>query len=234
MSIAQATKERPIEFSGPSATDDIRAIISGAKTQHRLLVNPQPTQDKRGNWVRVNRRGCPVSLHRESTTTFGNSVVNRESVCIAPPECIYTLWPAPATVGQNLWVKEPGKLISPRAPMLLNVDHRIGVHRGLMQAYVYREQEPLGRDKGFVGNAFRFSAAHCMPRWASRLTLRVTGLRVEQLQDITEDDAKAEGVDPVADSYVTGFCHKWHEINGPDSWAANPWVWVVEFERVQS
>lgn len=86
-----------------------------------------------------------------------------------------------------------------------------------------------------------------MPRWASRITLEVTGVRVERLCEITEADARAEGVECFDDtktfrSYWNDFCvclsakdsfqTLWAEINGPDSWDANPWVWVVEFRRV--
>lgn len=93
-----------------------------------------------------------------------------------------------------------------------------------------------------------------MPRWASRLTLEVTGVRVERLQDISEEDAKAEGVEFDIDerayrvdgvkppptmpgsawigftSARRAFKHLWESINGADSWDANPWVWAISFE----
>lgn len=81
-----------------------------------------------------------------------------------------------------------------------------------------------------------------MPRWASRITLEVTGVRVERLQDISEEDASAEGVE-MYDS-ATGdvfygprdaFMALWETINGKRApWASNPWVWVIEFRRVQA
>lgn len=69
-----------------------------------------------------------------------------------------------------------------------------------------------------------------MPRRFSRITLEVTGVRVERLQDISEADAKAEGcvLQPARHCYEV----LWEQINGPGSWAANPWVWAVEFRRV--
>lgn len=89
-----------------------------------------------------------------------------------------------------------------------------------------------------------------MPRWASRLTLDVTRVHVERLQDISEEDAIAEGLIPVvgpnsqqmwAYSETTGghfgdprvaFHMLWNNIHGAKAWARNPWVWVVEFKKV--
>lgn len=87
-----------------------------------------------------------------------------------------------------------------------------------------------------------------LPRWASRITLEVTGVRVERLQDISEEDARAEGISKthlgewgdLDGNKVTGrpwahsFFIVWNEINGRESWDANPWVWVVEFRRVEA
>lgn len=89
-----------------------------------------------------------------------------------------------------------------------------------------------------------------MPKAACRIKLRITNIRVEMLQDISMIDAIKEGVE--YDSYLTAyvwypkkdnhfinspiesFKSLWKCINGPESWAANPWVWVIEFERIQS
>lgn len=82
-----------------------------------------------------------------------------------------------------------------------------------------------------------------MPRWASRITLEVTGVRVERLCGISESDSIAEGVNPEYDaedegedyrvSYRVGFVELWWRINGRESWDANPWVWVIEFNRIK-
>ena len=87
-----------------------------------------------------------------------------------------------------------------------------------------------------------------MPRWTSRILLEITGVRVERLQDISEADAQAEGIEyserfegyciGMAEHYHShdprlSYASLWESINGPDSWAANPWVWVVEFRRIE-
>ncbi len=85
-----------------------------------------------------------------------------------------------------------------------------------------------------------------MPRWASRITLEITKVRVERLHEISEDDAIAEGcedaanpdfdhADPMDDDPYTfraGFAQLWRKINGAESWDANPWVWCISFRRV--
>lgn len=92
--------------------------------------------------------------------------------------------------------------------------------------------------KGWTGNQI-------MPKFAARTWVRVKRVWIEQIQDISEKDAKKEGVkpewvDPMIESYLDGFQHFWNSIYGspkpgkPDhSWGANPWVWCCEFERVE-
>lgn len=85
-----------------------------------------------------------------------------------------------------------------------------------------------------------------MPRNLSRILLEITGVRVERLQDISQADAQAEGAPPshpsidqisrefgYPDFPRSWYAQLWEEINGPGAWAQNPWVWVVEFKRVQ-
>jgi len=76
-----------------------------------------------------------------------------------------------------------------------------------------------------------------MPRHASRITLEITTVRVERVQDIGEVDAKAEGVEPFAPDdgcYRSGYAGLWDSINAKRGfgWESNPWVWLLEFKRV--
>jgi hypothetical protein len=95
----------------------------------------------------------------------------------------------------------------------------------------------------FIDQSGGWKPSIFMPRWASRITLEITNVRVERLQGISQDDAKVEGADGIdwghgrdyggPPDYIGGFKRLWESINGPGSWTANPWVWVVEFRRVE-
>lgn len=89
----------------------------------------------------------------------------------------------------------------------------------------------------------KWSQAMFMPRWASRITIELVAVRIEPLQEISEKDAKAEGApadiehshdvyDGVRDQfqYVKSYQRIWESLHGEDSWAFNPWVWVLEFK----
>lgn len=77
-----------------------------------------------------------------------------------------------------------------------------------------------------------------MPKEAARIWLEITNVRVERLQDISENDAKSEGAFDMNSGinkitmHKAGFEDLWKYINGPESWEVNPWVWVVEFKRI--
>ncbi|EPG9889570.1 hypothetical protein MBO83_002501 [Klebsiella pneumoniae] len=74
-----------------------------------------------------------------------------------------------------------------------------------------------------------------MPRWASRILLEITGVRVERLRSMIQDDARAEGVIAASGPMEAGLAFRelWDSIYGEESWKANPWVWVIEFKRVE-
>lgn len=110
--------------------------------------------------------------------------------------------------------------------------------------------QPLGgRRSGSVTPKWWKRPAIHMPRVACRQVLEITEVRAERLQDISEADSRAEGItdggctncgepEPCncavpAPSARDAYCHLWGQINGPDSWAANPWVWAVSFRRIE-
>lgn len=106
-------------------------------------------------------------------------------------------------------------------------------------------QDALSRMEGVYFKAteasphlFKWRPSIFMPRWASRITLEIAGVRVERLQEITEEDARAEGVDAHPPSAIDDRIYRrpfevlWDSINGKIyPWASNPWVWVIEFKR---
>lgn len=116
---------------------------------------------------------------------------------------------------------------------------------------VYKADGGSAREAGYPAEP-RWRPSIHMPRWASRLTLRITGVRVQRLHDISEDDAIAEGAKPIAVTfrgdqagdarlvpslggpYRDGFRCLWASINGPGSWDANPWVWALTFEVIKA
>lgn len=101
-------------------------------------------------------------------------------------------------------------------------------------------------DPGHEYDGIRWKPSIHMPRSTCRLVLEITGVRVERLNDCSEEDARAEGCAPAwldaeddtrvqaeaPPTYRQGFARLWRDINGPGTWAENPWVWVLEFRRI--
>lgn len=135
-------------------------------------------------------------------------------------------------IGDRLWVRETFT-----APMEYNGFKPSDLPQEC--DFIYREESPDYRIKE-LGSKW-WPSIH-MPRWASRITLEITGVRIERVQDISEEDAIAEGIDWKHSPYpaVDTFMCLWTSIYGtpapgkPDySWTANPWVWVPEFKRLE-
>jgi hypothetical protein len=119
--------------------------------------------------------------------------------------------------GDRLWVRETFALVPATAYRCST-----GVQQTLNPGdpdtcAVYREGWERSKPGSWRPSIF-------MPRWASRITLEITGVRVERLQQISDADALAEGC-----SLASVYARLWESIHGPGSWDANPWVWVVEF-----
>lgn len=143
--------------------------------------------------------------------------------------------------GDRLWVREAW-----RASLAYELTPPRDIPPGKPIAY---QADGAGRLPHF--NAGKLRPGIHMPRWAGRITMEVTGVRMERLQDISEVDAISEGVRQMRDGsecwvgregprgLVTpwptardAFRDLWQSINGPDSWTANPWVWAIEFKRI--
>lgn len=216
---AKTPRERSIMLRTP----EVRDILEGRKTQLRRIVKEQPASHEHIAWC-TNIIGGPPGF---AAARPMSSNARRLSCPYGQP-------------GDRLWVRETWALENPPddGELLIWQADRSAAWRPLLG-------ERFHLSPNYQPNRWR--PAINMPRWASRLTLEVVSVRVERLQDISEADARAEGVEPkrgaggavistgpVHLSHVVGFRELWCSINGPESWDANPWVWVVEFRRVET
>lgn len=236
-------RERPILFSAPM----VRAILGGKKTQTRRVVK-----------TRCHRR--PLLNLVTGTAIFGCSPgVPHEEV-----RCPY------GVPGDRLTVKEAAWMWCERRPNGLTATAREKyLYVPLREAPVVYAAEAASKPRTPIvspdtGNpwGWRLKIGRFLPRWASRITLEVTGVRVERLQDISNRDAMAEGIaqtwgdfmgnppqwalDSITEYGAPGshlydnrqsrenFQLLWESIHGTGSWDANPWVWVVSFKRVEA
>lgn len=211
-------KEHPILFSAPM----VRALLAGTKTQTRRVVKydirgpsePMDTfdwHDSNGKWVGAHGRGYPFK---------------KTNAALLSPY---------GQPGDRLWVRET------HAPQL---DCSLAWERWMNGRGGEKPIIHYAADASERAWVEKWRPSIHMPRWASRITLEVTGVRVERLQDISEEDAMAEGcslecMTPTGDDSGSaiygpgGYQALWESINGPGSWDANPWVWIVEFKKLE-
>lgn len=196
-------KERPILFSTPM----VLAILDGSKTQTRRIVS-----------------GFALELLQQDGFT---------PEYVAMPEnrnCRY------GYAGDRLYVRETWQHSNyPLGP--LDKDCVI-----FYRADYFDDPHGMDGEKSPEGKYRDWKPSIHMPRWASRTLLEITGVRIERLQDISEADCIAEG-SAGGHGSIPGYNysatpsehyqHIWETINGPGSWDANPWVWVVEFKVVK-
>lgn len=217
MTAKAEVRERPILFSAPL----VRAILEGRKTQTRRPLNPQPRGEV-ASFADV-ASGCSVWMARDS---MGNPAVDAFLVgkhgVRAEVSCRY------GVPGERLWVRETWCAVD---------DRELGGERWVDYRATpkYGPDEPAGWPPDSEdAERLRWRPSIFMPRWASRLTLEVAGVRVERLQEITWRAAIAEGIQPPLP--ISRFRAGWDGIYArkPElQWAANPWVWVVEFRRLE-
>lgn len=249
-----AVKERPILFDG----EMVRAIIAGRKTQTRRVINMEtlkvvPRFKVRGDWCDLQVQGnrpTPATMNQHGAVC--GKATNGKMLGLRPGEFDFV---CPYMTGKtelvdHKWIIRPEK------------KQRLYVRETWCASSGYDHLPP--RSIPSCGISYpatdrciglkKRPSIH-MPRWASRITLEITAVRVERLQDIGENDAVAEGIHTCSgldeegpyngfhwgpkaqdsnlyETAVYAYERLWESINGPGSWAANPWVWVIEFRRV--
>jgi len=223
-----AAISRPILFSAPM----VRALRSGTKTQTRRVIN---LSDRLG---------------RFDSDGYSSVTDDRIVKILWTNQNIPKVVPCPyGQPGDRLRVKEAAWMWCERRP---NGKTATGRDRWwyvpMREAPIhYAADHPSMPMLDVVSPntvnkwGWRLKIGRFLPAWASRITLENTGVRVERLQDISITDAMAEGV-AETNANLRGLepCMEWRyayedlwtEINGTGSWAANPWVWVVEFRRI--
>lgn len=219
--------ERPIRCNAP----EVRAILAGTKTQTRRAVKPHFGDPAFVIFAQEAEQDGEVTFWPYRSDDGETASIDD---CEIPLRCPY------GQPGDRLWVRETWALVdAAHKPADFERATRI-VYRadGLT---VPNQRDPEIRAMFAGRNALpdagmKWRSSTSMPRVASRITLEITGVRVERLQDISEYDAMQEGVagwalDPRCETARDGFRVLWDSINGPGSWDANPWVWVIEFRR---
>jgi hypothetical protein len=228
-------KERPILFKG----ELVRAILDGRKTQTRRLVTAvaglgpvrefQPSSTKGWDWIMRDRRALWNDLRHADLLT----------------RCPHD------AVGDRLWVRESGW----KHTEMYEEDDESSLDRLVADFFRYAASPRKGKRRWrgdgevepitFLDESSPLEQAPqgrpCpsihMPRWASRIDLEITEVRVQRLQEITEADARADGITELAgqaEPMRDLFAMLWDHINGKRaSWASNPWVWALTFKRVR-
>lgn len=221
----------PILYNNPM----VQALLDKRKTKTRRLLNPQPNNDI---WI------------EKSDSSWG--YVQKKQIGSNPDRFeIIQNWKCPyGQIGDVLWVRENYKLY-------INFDNQVYVQfEGRETFDVYNKKEiSLNTLQKIVARKLKPNEWHSCPsihlyKEFASIFLKITDISVERLQNITEDDAIAEGVQLVSElndnkkyldytgnwDYLSdakdSFISLWQSINGPDSWEANPWVWVIQFEQI--
>lgn len=223
---SDTVKERPILFSGLM----VKAILENRKSQTRRILKPQIWSEAEST-----PGGCGYAWSpkgQKSSSFAWNTTEKAVAEHVAKDYCPY------GKLGDRLWVRETfrhyGNHYNAGKSFAL-VQYEDSSTRSIEIAY------PPQRD-----NWERKQAGRFMPRWASRLTLEITGVRVERLQEISEADAIDEGMEreylgkgkyPTTDvygSYTDAFAKLWDIVNGKAApWSSNPFVWIIEFKKLE-
>ena len=250
-------EERPILFKG----EMVNAIRADRKTQTRRVVKHKYPQLWRGGYYPTGKVLTGLENQPGAFMEFRHEIYDEAGY---QGSTASYLVPCPyGKPGDRLWVRETCRAheISDQEARddtyKLEFEHPpYGLDGVIYQAdgqFIQIENSPEASEKWadlyhYRGERGAKVPSIHMPRWASRITLEITDVRVERLNDISHKDANAEGVQSWIEGHnrgetyhpngqlqaypVTAFSRLWQSINGPDSWDANPWVWVVEFKQV--
>ncbi|EEA8681512.1 hypothetical protein AH845_004831 [Salmonella enterica subsp. enterica] len=210
-------KERGMIFNA----EMVNAILSGRKTQTR-----RPIKWKQTRFTEIAERDDG------SLWPWAEDCERGGDIWFA---CPY------GEIGDRIWVRETWQVIHDHIDEPSHVEDRtyapsIPKEKDRYWHTVYAEH--FG-DESREERGFPWRPAIHMPRWASRILLEITDVRVERLRDLSEEDAKSEGIIPSAGGVLPGWEYRinfrdlWMDIYGTDNWEANPWVWVIEFKRVE-
>ena len=213
-------KERGMIFNA----EMVRALLDGRKTQAR-----RPIKWKQTRFTEIGEREdgskWPWSEDAEHTCDFWH--------------------PCPfGAVGDRIWVREAYRFPASLDDVSPTGVGEMAVATGYRKPWAPTFYEFTGTFidgwKGFetppkVSDAGKLRPSIHMPRWASRILLEITDVRVERLRSMSQDDARAEGVIAASGPLEAGLAFRelWDSIYGEESWQANPWVWVIEFKRVE-
>lgn len=213
------TRERPIIFSGPM----VRATLDDRKTQTRRIVKPQPQHPRFRGMLALDDEGIELYLH--------------DRTLVRAVRCPY------GKPGDRLWVRETWGDCSPGADALVGTKWDKPWYRADADTYGLLGHD--GEGAVYVEDVKWRPSIH-MPRSASRITLEVTAVRIERLQDISEADAVSEGIGQydngtfglnnpgacMGPTAKVAYMRLWEFLHGPGFWDANPLVWVIEFKRI--
>jgi len=215
--------ERPIIFNA----DMVRAVLDGRKTQTRRIVNGVPSSHDFHGWV---LSSTSAKDEGKACWAIGNSPLLNKPIRVRCPF---------GAVGDRLWVRETWMPDAPRNGTWADVEF-YGCKGSPLSMIPKRFRKPehcIHRASWDGSEMVGWTPSIHMPRWASRITLEITGVRVERLQDISEQDAAAEGASTelslIGEKHYLGYRSLWKSIYSADSWQANPWVWVIEFKRLE-
>lgn len=222
---------KPILFSTPM----VQAILEGRKTMTRREVKKKfSNTDIQWKELHSGRDRILVEMQNDTPPPVKNEYGTTTYKLRAYMEvkCPY------GQIGDVLWVREKFRKHHP-----VDESGYIDFETTIVE-YAADNPEPLylTDGDGFVRTNkdgsekfVPFKPSIHMPKDACRLFLQITNIRVERLQEVSEADAIAEGwggISKTGDAPLSWFYNLWQLINGPGSWEANPWVWVVEFKQI--